>query len=612
MATHQILPDLQPLARPIGDVRPATKNPRRGDVAAIARSLEQFGQHRPIIATRDGEVIIGNHTLKAALSLGWSEIAVAFTDDDPATAKARLLADNKTSERGRTDNAEVAALLAEIAQDAQELLSATGYQEGEVDALLRLTTSDVTPTWYAHGDEDEEPIRPPDLPAIPVPPRGTRPEGRAPEGGSGAQQLTGPSGGIGHPAPDRPLVSNRGSASNRAPASNRPGVSNRSKASNRRSASDGEHGPAPIPGEYQLHVGDCRDVMAEILDDASIDAIITDPGVGDSTDQDGWWRQVPGVGFWSDLLRVAKPGTHMFVFAGRRTWHRLAMCAEDAGWELRDSLMWVYGKGMPMGLDIGQAVDRKTGGSGEAYFRKVGSMTDAERVAYTQQASNPFYGYSTELKPSWEPILMFRKPVAGTIAENVMRYGTGSLNIDATRVGNEERDAIATWIPENQGEAHGHSLDKKQLTVGSTTLGRWPANAIFEDDPSLEGDNPVAMLDEQSGRAQASRFFYCPKASKREKNEGLGFEGNDHKAVKPTGVIEWLLTLITPQVVGTGSDPRSALGSETGSGVVLDPFCGTGSTGVAATRLGFGFVGIDHDSHSVNDIAIHRLAHTRA
>ena len=601
MSEHRIIPGLQPLTHPISDLHLATKNPRRGDVEAIARSLAEFGQHKPLVATRDGEVIIGNHTLQAAISLGWEEIAVVYTDDDPSTAKARLLADNKTSERGRTDNAEVAALLAEISLDADELLAATGYQDGEIEALLRLTAG-VTPMVYDTPDEqDDHPIGPSGLPDLPTPPRVT---GRAGPGRTGVRSE--PSG---HPVPESDpelTTPDRTPASNRGPASNRKPASNRSSASNRSGASNGEHGPAPIPGEHQLHLGDCRDVMAEILDDASIDAIITDPGVGDSKDNDGWWRQVPGVGFWSDLLRVAKPGTHMCVFAGRRTWHRLAICAEDAGWELRDSLMWVYGKGMPMALDIGQAVDRKMGGPGEPYFRNVGSMTDEERVAYTQQGSNPFYGYGTELKPSWEPILLFRKPVQGTIAENVMRYGPGSLNIDATRVGDEERDAIATWIPEGQGEAHGHGLDKKQLKVGSTTLGRWPGNAIFEEGEATE------ILDEQSGRAQASRFFYCPKASKREKDEGLLPGTNDHKAVKPTAVVEWLIDLITPGATSTGSTPMGAATASTGSGVVLDPFCGTGSTGVAANRLGFGFVGIDHDAHVINDIAAVRLAHRRA
>jgi len=625
MAKDNIIPDLQALAKPISDLRLATQNPRRGDVEAIARSLAEFGQHKPLVATRDGEVIIGNHTLKAALSLGWEEIAVAYTDDDSTTAKARLLADNKISERGRTDNAEVAALLAEIVQDSNDLLAATGYQDGEVEALLRLTQP-ATPTVQ---NDEPDPIRTNEPSGITMPPRAATPgvdRTNVPPRGEGDPVrrieadgstrtigVDGPGGTVGiddsstivdsQDALDNDDASNHIDALDIENVSNTHGVSNRRRVSDRGDASKDVRRDS-IPAQCQLYLGDCRDVMENVLEDDCIDAIITDPGGQDGKDVDGWWRKVPGVGFWGDVLRVAKPGAHMCVFAGRRTWHRVAICAEDAGWELRDTVMWVYGKGMPMSLDIGQAVDRKLGGDGAPYFREVGSMTDEQRAAYVQGGSNPFYGYGTELRPSWEPILLFRKPVEGTIAENVAAYGTGALNIDATRVGGEERDAIATWVPEGQGEAHGHGLDKKQLTVGVTTLGRWPADAVFEDG-GVGGAADV--LDGQSGRSHASRFFYCPKVSKRERDEGLAPGVNDCKGVKPVALIEWLVSLITPGVVGTGSSDGGAVGAGTGCGVVLDPFCGTGSTGVVVSGLGFGFVGIDCDAHVLNDVAAVRL-----
>lgn len=612
MADENILEALSNLAVAIDEVRPSEKNPRRGDVEAISRSLVEFGQHKPLVATRDGTIIIGNHTWQAAKKLGWTQVAVAFTDDDPATAKARLLADNKTSDLGRNDNAEVAALLSEIADDAEELLAATGYQEGEVDALLRLAQPSVTPEWYSDGDDDD-PIRPPDLPPVALP--GTAGGGSAPPRGAIPDRP---------PAPDRPVAPDRVPASSASPdehdrgsvSNDRPPVSNRASVSNRKPVSDRSSVPNAIRGEHTLHLGDAIGVMEELIDDSSIDCCITDPGVGSLADTDGWWKQVPGPPFWDEVFRVMKPGAHLLVFAGRKTFHRVAYVIEESGFEIRDTLMWLYGKGMPMALDIGQAVDKKLGGDGEPYFRKIGSMTDAEREAYVADG-NPFYGYGTELKPCWEPIMMFRKPIEGTNAENIMRYGTGSLNIDASRIEGQTREAIATWIPEGQGDAHGLSLDKKQLVVGETNLGRWPPDAIIQhlDDchPEQCVDGcPVSDLNEQAGgREPVSRFFYCPKASKREKNEGLPpHMVNDHKAVKPIEVCEWLVRLAAPTSSGDGS-PMDATSGLTGPGVVLDPFCGTGSVGVAANNLGYGFVGIDHDAHVINDLAAARLAHQR-
>lgn len=245
---------------------------------------------------------------------------------------------------------------------------------------------------------------------------------------------------------------------------------------------------------------------------------------------------------------------------------------------------------MPMALDIGRAVDRKMGGDGESYFRTIGSMTDAEREAWiANKPGNPWYGWGTELRPTWEPIVLMRRPIAkGSVADNSLAYGTGAMNIDATRIDSGERDAIVTHIPDGQGAAHGLSLQKHQAVVGSTTLGRWPADAIISHDydcsesACVEGC-PVGMLDAQDPdrREGPSRFFYCPKSSRREKDLGVGAKGNAHKAVKPVAVTDWLMRLITPP-----------------EGLVLDPFAGTCSTGLSAVRLtAAGFVGIERDPH---------------
>lgn len=326
--------------------------------------------------------------------------------------------------------------------------------------------------------------------------------------------------------------------------------------------------------------GNCRDVLSS-GPEGWADAIICDPGVGSTSQVDGWLNQVPGPAYWSAMLRAAKPGSHMAVFAGRRTMHRVMTYAEDSGWEIRDTLMWVFAKGMPMSLDIGQAIDRKMGGDGEPYFRTAGSLTDDERAEWMAgRPSNPWYGWGTELRPSWEPIVLMRKPLsASSIAQNVIECGVGAINIDASRIDSGERDAIATHIPEGQGDAHGLALQKEQVVRGSTTLGRWPANVIWMHDYACSEDGcvpgcVVAELDDDR-REPPSRYFWCPKAARREKDLGLGHK-NAHKAVRPAALSDWLIRLICP-----------------GTGLLLDPFAGTCTFGMSAVRHAGGYVGID-------------------
>jgi len=334
--------------------------------------------------------------------------------------------------------------------------------------------------------------------------------------------------------------------------------------------------------------------------DHSFDAIVTDPGVGTTDDLDGWTKGVPGRSFWEEFLRVVRPGAHMAVFSGRKTDHRVLTYAEEAGWEIRDKLLWLYPKGMPMSLDVGQGVGRKVGGETMAYFRTIGSMTDAQRERFlAEAASNPWWGWGTELRPSWEPIALLRAPLSeSSVAANVLKHHTGAINIDAIRIDSGERDAIATHIPEGQGAAHGLALQKEQAVVGTTTLGRWPANVVLVHHDlcakTCHPECPVAAMDAQgTGRQPPSRMFWCPKASRGEKDVGLGPKGNGHKAVKPLRLCEWLIQMICPP-----------------GGWVLDPFCGTGTTGMGVVRLAAqsrstipggrltipgGFVGLDWD-----------------
>lgn len=528
--SSNILDGLAPLAVPITDVQQMKGNPRRGDVESVARSLERFGQHRPIVVQRStGEILIGNHTHKAALSLGWTEIAVLYTDDDRETAVARSLADNRTHESGKYDNAELAALLAEVAESDDSLLNSAGFQSDEIDALLTLASAAAAPAQR------------------PVP---------ADEAAPAEQQID-----------VQPVAPKQ---------------------------RDTVEAPVYVgePGDAQLFVGDCLDVLAD-LPDETFNCVITDPlgGVapkGTRTSETGFnaddWNGVPGPSFWSEICRVVRPGGWVAIMGSTKSWHWLAVAAEQGGLELRDTFMWLYSTGMTDGLDIGQAVDRKQGGTGDPYFKKAGSMTDDQREAWLESrpGDNPWYGWSTALKPAWKPILLMRRPPKMSAANAALKHGTAVLNVDATRVGSEERDAIATFAERAGSEVHGGALKKNRVVTGKTTLGRWPANVVMD---------PVVAAE----AGDISRFFVCAAASTKERNAGLPpGETNDHPMVRPVDLFRWLVRLLCPP-----------------EGTVLDPFCGTGTTGVAAVEEGCGFVGIDRSERWVSTLAEHRIAEAR-
>lgn len=314
---------------------------------------------------------------------------------------------------------------------------------------------------------------------------------------------------------------------------------------------------------FEVRHGDCREVMATLAAD-SIDAIVSDPPYGLSFMGKGWDHGVPGVEFWDEALRVAKPGAHLLAFGGTRTYHRLACSIEDAGWEVRDCLMWVYGSGFPKSHNL-----------------------DGERK-----------GWGTALKPAHEPIILARKPLAGTVAANVLTHGTGAINVDGCRIGSEggtKREGKAD-APNDSGWANmrGHG-------IATLDAGRWPANFIHD------GSEEVTQL-----LGDAARFFYCPKASKADRDEGLenialrpagGMSGrrdgsmgsvtmsrNSHPTVKPTDLMRYLCRMVTPP-----------------NGLVLDPFTGSGSTGKAALLEGFRFLGIEREAEYV-EIARARCA----
>jgi site-specific DNA-methyltransferase (adenine-specific) len=365
--------------------------------------------------------------------------------------------------------------------------------------------------------------------------------------------------------------------------------------------------------------------MATMADN-SVDAIVTDPPYGLSFMGKNWDHGVPGEAFWREALRVAKPGAHLLAFGGTRTFHRLAVAIEDAGWEIRDCVMWVYGSGFPKSLDVSKAIDTAAG-----VEREVVGIGDARRASQsqpfgqgaTQEASidtrnitapatpeaQQWQGWGTALKPAWEPVIVARKPLEGTVAENVLTHGTGALNVDGCRVATDDPlggGAYATKPTERDqlwGDDAGNSWRRGGAGEFQQPPGRWPANLIHDGsdevvglfpltashdtrdsgglrDNAKKGDVDFKRGSEGSlplGRADsgsAARFFYCAKASKRDRGEG-----NTHPTVKPTDLMRYLCRLVTPP-----------------GGIVLDPFMGSGSTGKAAILEKFQFIGIEREA----------------
>ena len=336
-----------------------------------------------------------------------------------------------------------------------------------------------------------------------------------------------------------------------------------------------------------LH-GDCLERLRE-LPDGSVDACVTDPPYGLSFMGKAWDYDVPGAEVWREVLRVLKPGGHLLAFAGTRTQHRMAVQIEDAGFEIRDLIAWVYGSGFPKSLDVSKAIDKAAGAEREvvgtytvygtaakgkrkgraAAASDQGSATGCSKdlaiTAPATEAAQKWKGWGTALKPALEPITVARKPFKGTVAANVLEHGTGALNIDGCRVGTSKQVPASASTRPNAIFGRGiGSLGTGASGSGfDPNIGRWPANVIHDG-----SDEPCQLL------SDAARFFYCAKASKADR----GAE-NKHPTVKPTELMRYLCRLVTPP-----------------GGVVLDPFMGSGSTGKAAVLEGFRFIGIEREA----------------
>jgi DNA modification methylase len=415
-----------------------------------------------------------------------------------------------------------------------------------------------------------------------------------------------------------------------------------------------------------LH-GDCLEQM-KTLEDNSVDAIVSDPPYGISFMSKKWDYDVPSVEVWKEAMRVLKPGGHALIACGTRTQHRMVVNIEDAGFEIRDVVSWIYGSGFPKSLNISKAIDKAAGAErevvgersrfgdganrrlenagakgrtgvkfGYAHTKKEdsggsGAVGVVPITAPATDEAKQWDGWGTSLKPSVEFFTLCRKPLSEkTVAANVLKWGTGGINIDGCRVeGISDSDKNnfhqnRKTIKEYKGDDTLYKLGTKKVCSAENPQGRFPANLIHDGSQEVLDLFPetksAVRKPSESGKAQdgwglgarkpqerghddqgsAARFFYCPKASKKDRNEGCEEleekEGkrtqdggddtrgrptprnrNTHPTVKPTALMSYLCRLITP----TG-------------GVVLDPYMGSGSTGKAAVREGFSFVGIELD-----------------
>lgn len=342
---------------------------------------------------------------------------------------------------------------------------------------------------------------------------------------------------------------------------------------------------------FSIVQGNCLDTLKS-LPDNSVDSVVTDPPYGLSFMGKKWDYDVPSTEIWAECLRVLKPGGHLLAFAGTRTQHRMAVRIEDAGFHIRDMIMWVYGSGFPKSQDVSKAIDKAAGAEREVVGVRQLTGYGKANVANGQQqrfttefaetskvpatdAAKQWEGWGTALKPSCEPITVARKPLIGTVAANVLQHGTGAINIDGCRVGGAFVSAggsnFDAWRGGEGREDRPPTHKQNQSQVQS---GRWPANLIHD------GSDEIADMLTQ----ERARFFYSPKANKADRGKD-----NPHPTVKPTDLMRYLCRLVTPP-----------------GGLVLDPFCGSGSTGKAALLEGFEFLGCELDPAYV-EIANRRL-----
>ena len=378
--------------------------------------------------------------------------------------------------------------------------------------------------------------------------------------------------------------------------------------------------------KYQILNGDNR-VVLKTIESNSIDAIVTDPPYGIDFLGKSWDANTGSLETYRECLRVLKPGGHLLAFSAARTYHHLAITLEQAGFEIRDQIMWIYSSGFPKSQDVGKSIDRgekKTKGRlGPLYTPAQGNpkitacevcgagngILKASKCQHdpcpfkeiAKPADNEWAGWGTALKPAHEPICLARKPIKVSIAKNCQKWGTGALNIDAGRIPYEPDAHVLKYDGYKNGSyesTHKNPISYSHGTkVSINEQGRFPSNVIGEIDEPYQ------------------KYFYCPKVSRAERHTGydlsniptdpsgkydnggysanqetLKSAGNNHPTVKPVELMKYLIKLVTPPL-----------------GRVLDPFNGSGSTGMAAVELGYEYIGIEQDD-SYCEISRKRIA----
>ena len=376
----------------------------------------------------------------------------------------------------------------------------------------------------------------------------------------------------------------------------------------------------------QIICGDCLEVMRDIPDN-SIDAVVTDPPyelgfMGKKWDSTGIAYNVE---LWQEVLRVLKPGGYLLSFGGTRTYHRMTCAIEDAGFEIRDCIQWIYGSGFPKSMDISKAIDKKLGAErevigkgrgvgkkgGETYSKYGGFKAgEIEITTSATELARKWNGWGTALKPANEPIVLARKPLSEkTVADNVLKWGTGGINIDECRIETTDNLNGGTYSKNAKELNRKSQVPKNGINKEFVQPeGRFPANVILDEEAGRlldeqsgvsksntrqptggqilnpeTGWNQNAMIDKTvrgyNDAVGASRFFYCAKASKKERRE------SKHPTVKPLNLMRYLVRLVTPP-----------------NGTALDPFAGSGTTLEAAMLEGFCFVGIEEQAEYIPDI----------
>ncbi len=512
-----------------GTLTPWEQNPRDNEEAIeqVARSIERFGFASPIIARQaDGRVIAGHTRLSAALRLGLTDVPVRFLDLDDQMASALALADNRLGEIATWTDDTLAEVLTALEEDGVDL-DGLGWTGDELDRLLDSMKPEEP---EAEEDERDFDILPEDVPAIT------------------------------------------------------------------------QAGDVIELGRHVLHCGDAIETMRG-MEENSIDAIVTDPPYGIGFLGKNWDVAVPGEDWARECLRVLKPGGALIAFAATRTIHRLTVAVEDAGFEIRDQIGWVQWQGFPKSLNVSIQIDKSAGAMkhrGRAHhayapgkdfqgrdMAKPESMPQHKGITADAQR---FQGYGTALKPAFEPAVLARKPLSGTVAANCLEWGTGGLNIDGCRFaygdpawpGPQEPRSASSWRRATVADGYAGGLGP--IEGAADSAGRWPANIYACSKPSRgEREQGCEELPGRTGaeaveRKEGTAGLDNPRA-------GAGRTASEvknyHPTVKPSRLMRWLVRLVSPPALD-GLPP-----------VVLETFAGSGTTMVAAELEGVRCIGIE-------------------